>query len=210
MSSLNRHARLACAGLSRPLLSLLRPRNIHTPTTPPHAYLSPLAPPENEDLQGVMTLVMNRKDARNSLSVRMVGVSRHIPSSTCMYPKHVTVLNRFIGNERSNSKSILHFSNIVSHPPITSMHFILVSVRSQVQIPNPPPHLPIRRYLLCRSRPSRKSQNVRRRSLSIPRFLTCTFIRVGSFTHTDCWGCRWVCFGWGDGVGFGMRFACWG
>ena len=54
-------------------------RQLQSTSTPPHAYIAPLdlAKVDNgEELEGTMTLVMDRKDARNALSVRMVNV-RH-------------------------------------------------------------------------------------------------------------------------------------
>lgn len=41
----------------------------------PQAYLRPLADKGAEEFEGVMCLVMDRKEAKNALSVQMVGVS---------------------------------------------------------------------------------------------------------------------------------------
>ena len=62
---------------SRQLSSL--GRGLQTASTPPHAYLRPLVPSKAdgppEELEGVQCLVMDREQARNALSVRMVNVS---------------------------------------------------------------------------------------------------------------------------------------
>ena len=55
----------------------LSTRSLSIPSTPPHAYLAPLPDPPTPDLEGIMCLAMDRKDARNALSVRMVGVRYH-------------------------------------------------------------------------------------------------------------------------------------
>ena len=45
----------------------------------PQAYLRPLVDSEGaEEFEGVMCLVMDRKEAKNALSVQMVGVSHHV------------------------------------------------------------------------------------------------------------------------------------
>jgi hypothetical protein len=45
----------------------------------PQAYLRPLVNSEGaEEFEGVMCLVMDRKEAKNALSVQMVGVSHYI------------------------------------------------------------------------------------------------------------------------------------
>lgn len=42
----------------------------------PQAYLRPLVDTnQNDEFEGVMCLVMDRKEAKNALSVQMVGVS---------------------------------------------------------------------------------------------------------------------------------------
>jgi hypothetical protein len=41
----------------------------------PQAYLRPLDSHGGEEFEGVMCLVMDRKEAKNALSVQMVGVS---------------------------------------------------------------------------------------------------------------------------------------
>lgn len=65
--------RFRLAQLTRPLRQPL-----HTPSSPPHAYLEPLAmtdmPKLSPEFEGVMCLVLDRQDARNALSIRMVGV----------------------------------------------------------------------------------------------------------------------------------------
>lgn len=68
----------------RLLRRVLRPscrRQLHTPSSPPHAYLQPLlssipTSETSEELEGVMSLVMDRKETRNALSVRMVSELR--------------------------------------------------------------------------------------------------------------------------------------
>lgn len=50
----------------------------------PQAYLRPLVETnQDEEFEGVMCLVMDRKEAKNALSVQMVGVCRlYCPPST--------------------------------------------------------------------------------------------------------------------------------
>ncbi|WWD03040.1 hypothetical protein V865_001084 [Kwoniella europaea PYCC6329] len=76
------------SALFRPTRVVVRKgiRTLITTTTStdsaPHAYLRPYlqtkdeAQPENEGLEGVMCLVMNRPETKNALSVRMVGEMR--------------------------------------------------------------------------------------------------------------------------------------
>lgn len=57
-------------------------RCLQTDSSSPHAYLRPLLDSkvmqeyeQAEELEGVMSLVLDRKETKNALSVRMVGVS---------------------------------------------------------------------------------------------------------------------------------------
>jgi methylglutaconyl-CoA hydratase len=56
-------------------------RYLQTDTSPPHAYLRPLLNSraakeydKAEELEGVMSLVLDRQETKNALSVRMVNV----------------------------------------------------------------------------------------------------------------------------------------
>lgn len=65
--------------LKYPLLPLrqLVSRRYFTNEPRPHAYLRPLAMTKDvpDEFEGVMCLVLDRKEAKNALSVQMVGVS---------------------------------------------------------------------------------------------------------------------------------------
>jgi methylglutaconyl-CoA hydratase len=55
--------------------------HLHNPSSPPHAYLQPLvsslpASEASEEFEGVMSLIMDRKETRNALSGRMVSELR--------------------------------------------------------------------------------------------------------------------------------------
>lgn len=55
---------------------LIGSRGIVSNIAKPQAYLRPLVDTQSdEEFEGVMCLVMDRKEAKNALSVQMVGVS---------------------------------------------------------------------------------------------------------------------------------------
>ena len=52
----------------------------------PQAYLRPLVDSNGaEEFEGVMCLVLDRKEAKNALSVQMVGVSHALYNNTSSY-----------------------------------------------------------------------------------------------------------------------------
>lgn len=67
----------ALLSIGRHASRVVQKRSIAT-QTPPHAYLQPLLAnytgEKAEELDGTMCLVMDRKEAKNALSVRMVQV----------------------------------------------------------------------------------------------------------------------------------------
>lgn len=80
---------LASCAKTRSHLRSTQTRHLSIPAVSPHAYLRPLIPPDSDpksaELEGIMSLVLDRKDARNALSVRMVGVSFHTACSPRLY-----------------------------------------------------------------------------------------------------------------------------
>jgi methylglutaconyl-CoA hydratase len=68
------------------ILSALKPcRFLYTAPVTPHAYLRPLVQPSSEpgaeELEGTVCLVLDRKEARNALSVQMVQVGCEVHMS---------------------------------------------------------------------------------------------------------------------------------
>jgi hypothetical protein len=161
-----RHALLGTrAGTSKP-----RPRGRrYISNAPrPQAYLRPLFELESktdEEYEGVMCLVMDRKEAKNALSVQMVGV--------CLICNEIYLS---IADRQEMREAIAKLSSTSSLVPssletqeVSCTAYDTESHMTDPKCPPTPPSHPSSRYILRRRRPPRTSYHVPWPSIEFPR-----------------------------------------